>query len=113
MGEFAESIRAEAASAFWFLTKQECPHGADPLVELIAHLLDAGGADATANSAEFAMGETWITWNRSLAERPRAVRAAMNATLEWEKPPLPKSEGMMQGWAARLVICTLARLNMA
>lgn len=112
MGEFATSIRQQAAEAFRALARQECPNGTDPVLELIAHLLEAETANSLADPPEFAITEHWIYWNRLAAVRPRAVRAAVTATLEWERPPLPKAEPLMRVWAVRLVLSTLDRLAM-
>lgn len=110
MGEFADSIRKQAAETLRFLARQECPLGSDPLVELIAHLVDVETATSSETPTEFASTEDWISWNRLVAVRPRVIRAALTATLEWEKPVLPRGEAMMRVWAARLVLRTLDRL---
>ena len=107
MGEFANSIREQAAEAFRSLARQECPHETDPVIELVAHLLEVETESSLADPAEFGTTEHWADWNRLTAVRPRAVRAAITATLEWEKPTLPRAVPMMQVWAARLVLSTL------
>lgn len=112
MGEFAESIRARAAEALRTLAQQECPRELDPVVELIAHLLISETTEGQPDPMEFAGTEHWTSWNRLMAERPCLVRAAITATLEWEKPKLPHAEPMMRVWAARLVLSTLDRLAM-
>ena len=112
MDGFAGTIRRQAAEVLRTLQGQEAAMVTDPIIELVAHLLDAEMGDSPTIPADFAMTEQWICWNRLLAERPRAVRAAINATLEWEKPPLPTVEVMMRVWAARLVLGTLDRLSM-
>lgn len=112
MGEFATSIRVQAAEAYRALARRECPQGTDPVSELVAHLLEAETENSPTDLAEFATTELWIYWNRLVAVRPRAMRAAITATLEWERPLLPKAEPMMRVWAARLVLSTLDRLAM-
>ncbi|MCG3126050.1 MAG: hypothetical protein CHACPFDD_00878 [Phycisphaerae bacterium] len=112
MGEFAESTRARAAEALRSIAQQECPRELDPVIELIAHLLTSETTEDQPDPMEFVETEHWICWNRLMAERPRSVRAAITATLEWEKPKFPYAKPMLRVWAARLVLSTLDRLAM-
>ncbi|MBK8270673.1 MAG: hypothetical protein IPK83_21155 [Planctomycetes bacterium] len=54
----------------------------------------------------------WIRWNRLISERPLAMRAAITATLERERPMIPQDVATMRAWAATLVLSALDRLLM-
>lgn len=109
MGEFADSIRVQAATVLKNLARQPCAPEADPVIELISHLVEPETNDYRVQEGEFAATDEWIRWSRLIATRPRAVTTAVTATLEWERPHLPHDMPMMQVWAARLVLSTLDR----
>lgn len=112
MGEYAGSIRSQASMALRILTHQECTREADPVIELISHLMELEPGESQTLSAEFVATDEWIRWNRLIAERPRAMRTAITATLERERPTIPPDVAMMQAWAVTLVLSTLDRLLM-
>ena len=110
MGEYADSIRSRAVAALVSMAREAPPRDCDPILLLISHLLEEGTDDCPAEPREFVTVDDWMLWNRLVATRPRLVRAAITATLEWERPILPRETMKMQVWGARLVLSTLDRL---
>ena len=112
MGEFANTIREQAAEAVRQIYQQEVPSGTDPLLELMGALLDDGAGGIQSPSDVTVTTEQWLTWNRlALEHRPGLVRM-MTRDLEMERTELPTETGAMRTWAAQLLLRTLDRLGM-
>ena len=113
MDEFSNATRMQARSAMRKFFEREPEAEADPVIELIASLLEdgAGGADSPPDAIVTA--EQWMTWNRLALIGPEALTRTITKELETEKPTMPSEKEPMRAWAARLLLATLDRLGMA
>lgn len=53
----------------------------------------------------------WISWNRLVAERPRAIGTALTIVLDRVRPTPPTEMAAMPIWAAQVALSTLDRLG--
>lgn len=112
-GEFSRTTRLQARLAIRQLFQREPESESDPVVELIACLLeDGGGAVSTALNV-LVTTDQWSTWNHLALHGPEALVLTITRELEREKPLLPSDPEAMRTWAARLLLATLDRLGMA
>ena len=111
MGEFANTIREQAADALRRMYQRESPRGTDPLIELVAFLLEDGTDDSTMHPGDLVTTEQWVRWHRLVAERPRAVRRTLTNVLDRERPTLPTDKQAMRMWAVNLLLSTLDRME--
>jgi len=113
MDEFSSATRREARSAMRKFFQRELEAEADPVIELIAALLEdgAGGTDSPPDA--IVTTEQWMTWNHLVLNGPDALTRIITKELEKEKPMLPLEKESMRVWAAQLLMATLDRLGMA
>lgn len=112
MGEFADSVRKQAAETVRHVSQEEVPSGADPLLELMAVLLEDGAGGIQAPNKVSVSTEQWLTWNRLASEHKPALVRTMTRELETERVGLPTETDAMTTWAAQLLLATLGRLGM-
>lgn len=112
-GEFSRTTRIQARLAIRKLFQREPESESDPVIELIACLLeDGGGAVSTTPNAPVTTDQ-WSTWNHLALHGPEALALTLTRELERERPPMPSDPEAMRIWAARLLVATLDRLGMA
>lgn len=105
MEEFTDNIRQQAAQTLRSMFGQYPLPDVDPILELMAFLLEKGrGAELTT--------ERWFLWNQLVMDQQAELVQAMNSVLEMEQAPLPTDHAAMRYWAEWLVTSTLDRIEM-
>ena len=112
-GEFSRTTRLQARLAIRNLYQRESESESDPVIELIACLLEDGGGAVSAFPKAELTTDQWATWNHLALHGPEALALTLTRELEREKSPMPSDPEAMRTWAARLVVATLDRLGMA
>ena len=112
MGEFENTLRRQAAQAMRMMFQHDPGHGTDPVLELIGSLLEdeAGGVLPPPDTP--VATEQWLTWNRLVAEHPRALARTVMRELQRERRSLPPDKEAMRSWAAQVLLSILDRLGM-
>lgn len=109
MDEFTNYTRRQAAGALQALSGQQPTPEFDPILELVAFLLEESTSQP-GREAELTM-EEWFLWNQLAMDQTQELVQAMNAVLEMEQAPLPMERAAMASWAAWLVASTLDHLE--
>ncbi len=113
MGEFAESTKQQAMEVLRRTYRQEPSAGTDPVVELMAILLEDGAGGVRPLSQTPLTTEQWIIWHRLVMERSEELVRMLTQVLEREQTELPPETEAMQAWAAQLLLSTLDEMGMA
>ncbi|TWT44452.1 hypothetical protein RAS1_08670 [Phycisphaerae bacterium RAS1] len=113
MGDFANTIRRQAAETMRNVLHREVSQRTDPLLELIAALLEDGAGGIHITPEAPVTTDQWLTWNRLVTERESLLVRSMTRVLERERLPLPMGTDAMRTWAARLLLITLDCLGLA
>ncbi len=113
MGEFANTIRRQAAEIMRSQFHREINPRMDPLLEFIAALLEDGAGGIRTTSEAPVTTDQWLMWNRLVTERESLLVRSMTRALERERLMLPTGMDTMRAWAARLLLITLDCLGMA
>ena len=113
MEEFSSATRMQARSAMRRFFEREPEAESDPVIELIAALLEDGAGGVAPPPNAMVTTEQWNTWNHLALNGPDALTRTITKELEKEKPTLPTEKERMRAWAARLLVATLDRLGMA
>jgi hypothetical protein len=112
MGEFANKVRASAATAMRQVYRQDATPGMDPMLELIGCLLgNDTGSEAPPTDPSVTL-EQWLIWNQLVMDREEELVEEMTRVLEWEEAELPCEPEAMRAWAAWLVLNSLDRMGM-
>jgi hypothetical protein len=113
MGEFANAVRRQAFDTLRSMFHREPPGDTDPILELMAILLEdgAGGIDALAEAP--VTTDQWLSWNRLVTRHMRALARMVTRELEREQSELPVEREAMRVWASRLLLSTLDRMGMS
>lgn len=112
VGEFANAIRQQAQSVLRITFQRETEKEMDPLIELIACLLEDGAGGIALPTETPVTTEQWFAWNRMVTTGPKALTRMITRELERERPPLSVKPEAMRAWAALLLRSTLDRLGM-
>jgi hypothetical protein len=112
MGEFANTIRRQAAQTLRTRFQHDPGHPADPVLELMGLLLEDGAGGFLLLPDTPVTTEQWITWNRLVQNQPRAVVRVLTRELERERVVLPRDKEAMRTWSAQLLLSTLDRMGM-
>lgn len=112
MSEFAIEMRRRAVQAMRQVYRREATPATDPVLELIALLLEDEVGDVSSQPGCSITTEQWSTWNQLAMDREQELVAAMMHVLEEERIGLPPQVDAMRPWAAWLVAATLDRLEM-
>ena len=112
MNEFAIEMRRRAVQAMRQVYRREATPATDPVLELIALLLEDEAGDVSSRSDCSITTEQWSTWNQLAMDREQELVAATMRVLEAERIALPSQADAMRQWAAWLVAATLDRLEM-
>jgi hypothetical protein len=105
MEEFTDNIRQQAAQALRSMLGQEPTPDIDPILELVAFLLEEGSETSLT-------ADQLLLWNQLGADKQQELIQAINLVMETEKIPLPSSKLSMAVWAEWLVMSTLDRIKM-
>ena len=109
MDEFASKIRAIASDALLRFYHREPTPGMDPVVELIAFLVEEPVFSMESPSSLGITTEEWMSWNRLVLESPGEMSKAITAFLEEERAVLPMGPEAMKTWAVHLMRSILDR----
>lgn len=113
MSEFANAVRRQAFDTLRTMFHQEPPGDTDPLLELLAILLEDGtGGIDTVPEAPITTDQ-WLCWNRLVTQHTRALTRMVTRELEREQSELPAEHDAMRVWASRLLLSTLDRMGMS
>ncbi len=111
MGEFASSLRQQAAQALRTMFQHD-PDRQDPVIELIGLLLADEGGGVFQHPDTEVTTKQWFAWNRLRMERRRLLARTVHREVEREHLLLPEGETAMRSWAAQVLLSTLDRLGM-
>jgi hypothetical protein len=111
MGEFSRRTRERAAEILLEIHRQEATRGEDPLVELVATLLDENGTGFPLSDAMVST-EQWQMWNQVAMDCQEELSEMLTSVLDMERLRLPMDLEAMQLWASCLVQRVLDRMGM-
>ena len=112
MDEFVSTIRHRAAQALRQLYNQEMPPRIDPILALIAFLLDDEAGGVTPQVDPAVTTQQWLTWSELLLLQHAGLSQTMTLVLERERMDLPTDLAALRNWAACLVLSTLDQIEM-
>lgn len=112
MDAFLNTARQQAMELLRRVFRQEIPRDTDPLLELLACLLDDGAGGIQSPPDATVSMEQWLTWNRLVSDHRQAVVRMMTRELRSERIAIPTEMDAMRTWAVRLLLGTLDRLGM-
>ena len=112
MGEFANALRQQAAQTLRTMFQHDPGGETDPVIELIGCLLEDGAGGVHPPTDTPVATEQWLTWNRLVAEHPRALARTVMRELQRERRSLPPDKEAMRSWAAQVLLSILDRLGM-
>ena len=113
MGQFANTLRRQAARALLSEFHQEATPGNDPVLELIGILLGDEDASESPPAGSSLTTEQWMTWNQLAMDREAELVRAVTRVVDREATELPQERQAMRAWAAWLVLSTLDEMGMA
>ena len=107
MGEYANSLRQQAAGALRQTFRQAATPGIDPIVELIGRLLGDETDHIPCSTRSALTNDQWSIWNELALTHPQILTRAITRLIERERLDLPVTLETMRIWAATLVLSTL------